>query len=84
MNICLLTDPNQVHQTDFKEIQQLCEVTNMPFKNQSLSVLVKDLREKFEQPVRHNFASEERRHMFNDVDRVCQECSKMFYERCEY
>ena len=47
----------------------------MPFKNQSLTVLVNDLREKLEQPVRHNYTSEERQQMCNDVDGACQECS---------
>jgi hypothetical protein len=72
MNIYLLIDPNPVHQIDYKDIQKLCEVTNMPFKNQSLSVLVKDLREKFEQPVRHIFTPEERQQMFNDANGVCE------------
>ena len=48
----------------------------MSFKNQSLSVLVKDLKEIFEKPVRHNFTPEERQQMFNDADGVCEECFK--------
>jgi 5-methylcytosine-specific restriction endonuclease McrA len=42
----------------------------------ALSVLVKNLREKFEQPVRHIFTPEERQQMFNDANGVCEECSK--------
>ena len=74
MNIYLLTDPNQLNHIDYKDIQQLCETTKMPFKNQSLSVLFKDLREKFEKPTRHNFTPEERQQMFKDVDGICEEC----------
>ena len=77
IHIYLLIDPNPVRQTDYKDIQKLCEGTNMSFKSQSLSELVKDLREKIrKKSVRHNFLLEERQQMFTNADGVCEEYFK--------
>jgi hypothetical protein len=40
-------DPNDVHQITFKEIRALCEKNNVPFKNQTFTQLIKQIRTKY-------------------------------------
>ena len=42
-----MCDPNDVHQITFKEIQVLCEKNNVPFKNQTFTQLIKQIRTKY-------------------------------------
>jgi len=75
-NIFLFSDPNQVHQLDYKDIREICEKTKVEFRNQSISSLLKEIRDKFEKPIRHIFSQEERKQIFKDADETCEECDR--------
>jgi 5-methylcytosine-specific restriction endonuclease McrA len=47
INYVFVCDPNDVHQITFKEIQVLCEKNNVPFKNQTFTQLIKQIRTKY-------------------------------------
>ena len=47
INYVFVCDPNDVHQITFREIQVLCEKNNVPFKNQTFTQLIKQIRTKY-------------------------------------
>ena len=47
INYVFVCDPNDVHQITFKEIRALCEKNYVPFKNQTFTQLIKQIRTKY-------------------------------------
>ena len=46
-NLLLVVDPNDTNKISYREIRELCNKHKIPFKNQSFSQLIKQIRENF-------------------------------------
>jgi len=74
-NITLVIDPNDTKIMTYKDIQKLCEKTNIEFSNQSFGSIVSQLKEKFfnAESIRHKFTKEERKQIF-EKNSSCKMC----------
>ena len=76
-NVTLQVDPNDQRPVNWKIVQKLCLDNNIEFKNQTLSSMVKEMRERFygEKSVRHVFTEDERKTMHQECSN-CVNCDK--------
>jgi len=76
INYVFVCDPNDVHQITFKEIRALCEKNNVPFKNQTFTQLIKQIRTKYfdELKGRIKFSKEFKQLVLNKSENKCACC----------
>jgi len=77
-DIILVIDPNIEHGMSYKDVLQLCKRTEIEFKNQSFSHLIKELKKRFldTRIPRHQPTKEERQKLFDKADGCCELCKK--------
>ena len=77
-DLILVIDPNIEHGMTYKDVRQLCNTTEIEFKNQSHSHLIKELKIRFldSKPQRHQPTKEERQILLDKADGCCQLCKK--------
>jgi len=77
-DILLDSDPNDIHNINYKTVQELCNKTNTEFKNQSFGSFIKNLKERFynKRNIRQTFKKEERQLIYQDCEHKCNHCNK--------
>ena len=60
----------------WKDVKEMCEKTNVVFKNQSFASMITQLRNRFENATRHIFTKTEREQIYNDCNKKCNHCNK--------
>ena len=76
-NLHLVIDPNNSrHEMSWKDVKEMCEKTNVVFKNQSFASMITQLRNRFENATRHIFTKTEREQIYNDCNKKCNHCNK--------
>jgi len=75
-NLLLVLDPNDTKTISYKGIRDLCNRHQVPFKNQSFSQLIKQIRQNFEgkKHVRHTFTEQEREQQHKLAKGKCNCC----------
>ena len=77
-DLILVVDPNIEHGMTYKDVRNLCNTTEIEFKNQSFSHLIKELKKRFldtKQP-RQQLTKEERQQLLDEADGCCASCKK--------
>ena len=77
-DLILVVDPNIEHGMTYKDVRQLCNKTEIEFKNQSFSNLIKELKRRFLEikQQRHQPTKEERQLLLDEANGACQSCKK--------
>jgi len=78
-DLILVIDPNIEHGMNYKDVRQLCNKTEIEFKNQSFSNLIKELKRRFLEikQQRHQPTKEERQQLLDKADGCCELCNKV-------
>ena len=78
-DIILVVDPNIEHGMTYKDVRQLCNNTQIEFKNQTFSNLIKELKRRFLEikQQRHQPTKEERQQLLDKADGCCELCKKV-------
>jgi 5-methylcytosine-specific restriction endonuclease McrA len=80
----LCNDPNNVHETNWKEIQALCIKHKVEFSNQTFTKFCSELKEIFDTPVRKVFNDDEKLEILKMYNNQCNICSNIINENTKY
>ena len=75
-DVIITTDPNDTRLVNYEVVKQICDEQQIPFTNQPLTAVVKQMRNKFMTTPRIKFDKEFRKQIFEDQNKCCQMCNE--------